>query len=169
MSTLLQSNYSEFEYSTNASITQMPMWFWVIYGLILIFMIASLWRVYTKCGEPGWACIVPIFNMYAMCRMVKKPEYFKYILGAFGGYILGFVLIASGVGLGGIVLAISAIALLVVAIMLYHALSLAFGQGAGFTVGLILLGFIFIPMLAWGNYQYVLNNDNSKSGDLLDA
>jgi len=170
MSTLLQSNYSEFEYSTNASITQIPMWFWVIYGFLVVLMIASLWRVYTKCGEPGWACIIPIFNIYVMCRMVKKPEYFKYLLGGFAGYILGFIIMASGPAfLGGIVVAISAIALLVFSIMLYNELSKAFGQGTGFTIGLIFLSFIFIPLLAWGNYHYVLNNDSSKSGDLLDA
>jgi hypothetical protein len=38
--------------------------------------------------------------------------------------------------------------------MTWHAISTNFGKGVGFTVGLIFLGGIFIPTLAWGDAQY---------------
>ena len=48
----------------------------------------------------------------------------------------------------------------VVIIMIYHNLSLSFGKGAGFTVGLILLGIVFLPLLAFGDAEYVGTNGN---------
>jgi len=38
---------------------------------------------------------------------------------------------------------------------MYHGLSKSFGKGAGFTVGLVLLGFIFVPILGFGRAQYI--------------
>ena len=30
---------------------------------IIIFIIASMWRVFTKAGQPGWAVLIPIYNV----------------------------------------------------------------------------------------------------------
>ena len=35
-----------------------------------------------------------------------------------------------------------------------HDISKSFGHDIGFTLGLILLGGIFIPILSWGDSQY---------------
>jgi hypothetical protein len=43
---------------------------------------------------------------------------------------------------------------IVIAIIAMVGLARNFGKGNGFAVGLILLGFIFIPILAWGDAQY---------------
>lgn len=43
---------------------------------------------------------------------------------------------------------------IVIAIIAMVGLARNFGKGTGFAVGLILLGFIFIPILAWGDAQY---------------
>jgi hypothetical protein len=136
---------------------------------IIVFVIACQWRVYTKCGEPGWSCIIPIYNMYVMCKMVKRPELFKYFIIAFAIYFAGAIAMAMSPVIGGLLVTVGAIGLLVITIMIYNALSAAFGQGAGFTVGLILLSIVFMALLAFGNYNYVLNNENSVSGDMLDA
>ena len=39
-------------------------------------------------------------------------------------------------------------------IMMYDALAKSFGKTSGFTVGLIFLGFIFLPILAFGDAKY---------------
>jgi hypothetical protein len=44
---------------------------------------------------------------------------------------------------------------IVLAIIVYHNLSLSFGKTAGFTVGLVLLSFIFFPILAFGDAKYL--------------
>jgi Ca2+-transporting ATPase len=38
-------------------------------------MIASMWKVFTKANQPGWAAIVPIYNMLVMLEVAKKPTW----------------------------------------------------------------------------------------------
>ena len=40
---------------------------------IIIFIIASMWRVFTKAGQPGWAVFIPIYNVYVLCMVAGKP------------------------------------------------------------------------------------------------
>ena len=35
---------------------------------IAILMIAAMWKVFSKAGQPGWAVIIPIYNIYIMCK-----------------------------------------------------------------------------------------------------
>lgn len=148
---------------------QIPSWFWPVWGVLMIFFIACMWRIYTKCKEPGWAALVPIYNLFVMCRMVRKPRIFTFMVIGMVIYFLGFFLMAGGNSLGIPLTIIAGIGLLVLGIMLYHGLSQAFGQGAGFTVGLILLSVVFIPLLAFGNYEYVLDKAPAAGGEVLDA
>lgn len=91
---------------------------------ILILMIASLWKLFTKAGKPGWASIIPIYNVIVMLQIVNKPLWL---------IILFFVPIANWI----------------IGILLCYWLALAFGKGIGYTVGLIFLPFIFYPLLAF--------------------
>jgi arginine exporter protein ArgO len=112
--------------------------------LIVALMIASQWKVFEKAGQPGWACLVPIYNIYIMVQIAKKPmSYFWLIL---------FVPIAN----------------IVFAIMLINGISKAFGKTEGFTAGLIFLGIVFWPILAFGDAKYQLGEATS-SEDLLDS
>jgi uncharacterized membrane protein YoaK (UPF0700 family) len=54
-----------------------------------------------------------------------------------------------------VILALIPIVNFVVLIIIWHQLSLSFGKDGLYTVGLILLGIIFLPMLAFGNARYV--------------
>jgi hypothetical protein len=149
----------------------------VLYIAVIAVMLIAMWRIYTKCGQPGWACLIPIYNYYIFAKMVGKPKLFTYILLAMGGYILGAIITGIGAGagiaalavVGGIVIFASAVVLIIFGIQLIHGLSTAFGQTAGFTVGLILLGIIFYPMLAFGNYTYQLGAAASGDNTTLDA
>jgi hypothetical protein len=100
------------------------------YLVIVILMIAAMWKVFTKAGKPGWAAIVPIYNFIVLLEIVGKPAWW---------FLLMLIPCVN----------------LVVLIMIYHRLSLSFGKDVGFTIGLILLGFIFMPILAFGDAQYV--------------
>lgn len=100
-----------------------------LYLGFIILMIVSMWKVYEKAGKPGWASIIPIYNLIVMLEIVRKPVWW-------------------------IILLLIPIVNIIFAIIVVHRTSRSFGQGAGFTVGLILLGFIFYPMLAFGEYQY---------------
>ncbi len=41
--------------------------------IFVLLLIASLWRIFTKAGQPGWAAIVPIYNIYVLLQIVGRP------------------------------------------------------------------------------------------------
>lgn len=97
---------------------------------VAIFMIASVWKVFTKAGKPGWASIVPIYNLVVILEIAGKPLWW---------FILFLVPLVN----------------IVVAFMTYISLAERFGKGAGFGIGLALLGPIFFPILGFGSAQYL--------------
>ena len=102
----------------------------VIYLAIIVLIIASMWTIFSKAGKPGWASIVPIYNLIVLLEIVGKPWWW-------------------------LLLMLIPIVNIVILIIVWHNLSLSFGKGGGFTVGLILLGIIFLPILAFGDAKYV--------------
>lgn len=119
----------EYESVDNSGLMAMFGTLMVIYGVMLIIMIVSLWKIFTKAGKPGWAAIVPIYNLIVWLEIVGKPVWWIILL------LIPFVNV-------------------VIAIMLTHQLSLAFGQGIGMTLLMIFLPFIGYPMLAFGSATY---------------
>lgn len=102
-----------------------------IVGLAIVaFLIVSYWRLYTKAGQPGWAALIPFYNVYVLIKLVGRPGWW---LAMF------FVPLAN----------------IVFAIMLMVDLAKAFGKGGGYAVLLILLPYIGIPILAFGQARYV--------------
>ncbi|MDX9881342.1 MAG: DUF5684 domain-containing protein [Prolixibacteraceae bacterium] len=97
---------------------------------IAILVIISLWKIFEKAGKPGWACIIPIYNFIVLLEIVGKPWWWLLL------YLIPIVNI-------------------VLAVWVINLLSKSFGKTEGFTIGLILLGFIFFPILGLGEAQYV--------------
>jgi hypothetical protein len=111
------------------SSAQMPIFPLLIMGIVSLFLVASMWKVFTKAGEPGWASIVPIYNIIVLLKIAQKP-----------GWWLVLMLIPGVNAIVGIILALS--------------LAKSFGRGAGFGVGLAFLPMIFYPVLAFGDSRY---------------
>ena len=105
-------------------------------AVIALFAIIVGWKVFTKAGQPGWAVLVPIYNLYVYTQIVKRP----------GWWILLYF--------ASVIPVVGSLAVLVVSIMDTIRLAKVFGKGAGFGVGLILLGVIFYPILAFGDSNY---------------
>ena len=101
----------------------------LIFAAIGVFIIACYWKIFTKADKPGWACLVPIYNIIIFLQIINKPWWW---------------LLLMCIPLVNIVIYIMAI----------HRLSLSFGKGAGFTLGLIFVGIVFIPILAFDNSTY---------------
>ena len=40
---------------------------------IFVVVIAAGWKVFEKADQPGWAIIIPIFNIYIMLKIVGRP------------------------------------------------------------------------------------------------
>ncbi|MCP5488735.1 MAG: signal peptidase I [Verrucomicrobia bacterium] len=100
-----------------------------IYVAIIALVVASMWMVFTKAGKPGWAAIVPIYNMIVLLEIAGKPLWWVLLL---------FVPFVN----------------FVVSILVYINLAKAFGKGGGFAAGLILLPIIFFPILGFGSAEY---------------
>lgn len=98
-------------------------------ALIVLFVIAW-WKIYAKAGRPGWAIFVPVYSII---------EFFNVTWGS-GIYFL-FLLI-PGINV-------------LLAILTIQKLSEAFGYGFGYTLGLIFLPYVFLPMLAFGKAKHV--------------
>ncbi len=97
---------------------------------LAVFLIAAQWKVYQKAGQPGWACITPIYNTYVLLKIVGKPGWWLLLM------LVPFVNI-------------------VFAIWMTNLLSKSFGKDVGFTLGLIFLSPIFIPILGFGSARYI--------------
>src|SRR5450759_4419468 len=102
----------------------------VIIGLLVaLLIIVAMWKVFTKAGQPGWASIIPIYNLYIWCKIVGRPWWWILLM------LIPFVNF-------------------IVAIILCIDMAKSFGKGAGFGIGLALLGIIFWPILGFGSAQY---------------
>jgi hypothetical protein len=96
-----------------------------------------LWKVFTKAGQPGWAVLIPIYNLIVLLRIAGLAWYW-----VFAPLIV-------------LIPVLGAIAYLVLAVMGIHRISTRFGQGVGFTIGLTLLGPIFWLILGFGSSKYI--------------
>ncbi|MBN2020461.1 MAG: hypothetical protein JW749_09575 [Sedimentisphaerales bacterium] len=105
--------------------------FWVV---VLIVEIGAFWTLFKKAGQPGWAILIPIYNLYVMLKIADKPGWWIVLL---------FVPIVNIVWS------------LVMTILMCVSIATNFGKGTGFAIGLIFLPFIFIPILAFGNANYL--------------
>ena len=103
---------------------------------IVLIAIVAIWRVFTKAGQPGWAVLIPFYNIYVYSQVVKRPGWWM---------LLYFASIIPVVG---------SLAVLFVSIIDNLRLAKLFGKSSGFGVGIILLGVVFLPILAFGDADY---------------
>ena len=97
---------------------------------ITVLLIASMWKVFERAGEHGWAVLVPFYNLYVLCKVAGMSGW--WVLVAFIPFVNIIFMFVNSVRIAE-----------------------RFGRGVGFGIGLALLPFIFWPMLAWGDAQPV--------------
>src|SRR3989339_1537982 len=111
----------------------------MIVMMFLLLILAANWRIYSKAGYPGWASIVPIYNIYILVKIAGKPVWWM---------LLMFIPIVS----------------IVIFIVINIGIAQNFGKGIGYGLGLTFLPLIFVPLLGFGNAQYI---SNQKVGNPL--
>ena len=94
---------------------------------VLIF--AGFWKTFEKAGEPGWASIIPIYNLYVLVRISGN---------AWWWFVLFFIPVIN----------------LVATLKISIDVAKKFNRGILFGLGLTFLSFIFAPLLGFGDYQY---------------
>jgi len=111
------------------------------FGMILlagyVVVLIGMWKVFTKAGQPGWAVLIPVYNIIVLLRVAGLPWYWVFAV---------FLPIIPILGV---------LAYMVLAVMCLHRISTRFGQGVGFTIGLTLLSPIFFLILGFGSSKYV--------------
>lgn len=97
--------------------------------LVWLLMVAGMWAMFTKAGQPGWAAIIPIYNIYILFKLADKS-----------GWWLLLLLIP--------------IVNLIVLFIVMSTVAEKFGKGFLFTLGMMFLPFIFYPILGFGSSTY---------------
>ncbi len=101
----------------------------IIQLAIVAFFLAVMWKIFEKAGKPGWAAIIPIYNIIVLLQIVGRPIWW-------------------------ILLLLIPVVNVVVGFLLALDLSRSFGHDLAFALGLFFLGFIFYPVLAFGSDTY---------------
>ncbi|HAD22274.1 MAG TPA: signal peptidase I [Opitutae bacterium] len=103
---------------------------------ICAVLIVAYWRIFSKAEQPGWAILIPFYNLYVYTQIIKRPGWWMLL------YLLGAVPFIGALG--------------VAFLFLIDSLRLAkvFGRSTEFGVGLFFLNIIFICILAFGKSEY---------------
>ena len=146
-------------------------------GMITVFMIVfyiitviATWKIFKKAGEPGWKCLIPIYNYYIMYKIVGMKNWFWWMIGisicagimfavdGYNPYVMTDEQIANfNYGAHPMTL-IATIMLCVVAIYVSVVYawrtSKVFGHGVGYFIGLLFFQPIFWLILGFDNSKY---------------
>jgi hypothetical protein len=95
-----------------------------------LLVVASMWRLFSKAGEAGWKSLVPFLGAFVYLKITGRPAWWFLLL------LIPVINIIPG-------------------IVTCFDLARVFGKGPGFGFGILMLGPIFIPLLAFGSARYV--------------
>lgn len=102
---------------------------WIVIIALIVVQLAAWWRVFEKAGQPGWAAIIPIYNLVVLMRVAGKPLWW-------------------------IILLLIPLVNIIIWIIVSVAVANNFGKGTLFGIGLFLFSFIFYAILGFGDAQY---------------
>ncbi len=99
--------------------------------IIAVIQIASLWKLFTMAGKPGWAVLIPIYNIIVLLEIVGRPLWW-------------------------IILMLIPCVNIVVTFIVYIDFAKSYGKDTVWGILLVLFGVIFLPILAFSSStQYV--------------
>ncbi|MCB0537967.1 MAG: DUF5684 domain-containing protein [Chitinophagales bacterium] len=127
----------------NTGVVMVFLIFLIVFLPIVVLLIASMWKVFKKAGYEGWECIIPFYNYYVMAKIAGKPGWWVLLL------LIPYISI-------------------IFHIIISIELAKKFGKSALFGVGLIMLSFIFWPILGFGDAQYLEKRELSIEDNLVE-
>lgn len=102
----------------------------LICGIIGLVMIIAMWKLFSKAGRPGWAAIIPIYNVIVMLDIAGYDWWYMLLL-------------------------LIPIVNIVVLFKVYIGIAENFGKSTGFGVAMVFFSVICMPMLAFGSAEYI--------------
>jgi len=98
--------------------------------IVAVLGVAALREILIKAGRPGWAALVPVYDLVELLRVAGRPWWWLFLL---------LVPVANAVPF----------------LFLCFDLARAFGRGRLFALGLLVLAPAFQLILAYGGGRYV--------------
>ena len=97
--------------------------------VVCLVMLVAEWKIYTKAGKPGWAVIIPIYNLWVLYDIIcgRGTAMFRLLIPLYNIYW---------------------------AIKTQIKLAHAYGKSTGFGIGLLFLPIIFYCILGFGSAEY---------------
>lgn len=127
----------------NTGVVMMFLIFLIVFIPIIVFLIAAMWKAFKKAGHEGWECIVPFYNYYIMTKIAGKEGWWTILMCIPYINIIALIVISLGIAKN-------------------------FNKSTGFGIGLALLGFIFWPILGFGDAQYIGKRELSIEDNLVE-
>jgi hypothetical protein len=103
--------------------------FYLITFALSIVAVIGMWKTFVKAGKPGWACLVPIYNIIILLEIAEKELWWIVLL---------FIPVAN----------------IVIHFLVDIAVAEKFGKSSGFGVLMALFPWIGFPILGFGEAQY---------------
>ena len=132
----------DYNYSYNVNGGAAVFWSLLVIAFYVIVII-GLWRTFTKAGHPGWAAIIPFYNLWIWIKIADKPASWFWIMLV--GALLAWIPI-----IGWLLM----IAIWVMSLFLALNVAKNFGQGTGFGILLWIFPGIMYLVLGFGSFQY---------------
>lgn len=129
---------------------------WLLVVAYFVISIIANWKIFTKAGQPGWAAIVPFYKQYIE---------FKIYWG--NGWLFLVPIVLTALAFVPLLGQLLILANLVITVVTQYKKAVSFGQGVGFTIGLVLVNPIFNMILGFGQYQYLGVPQDGYSYDQL--
>ena len=111
--------------------------FMFVFALVGLVVLVGMWKTFSKAGQPGWAAIIPVYNLVVLFRVAGQSGWLALT------FLLNFIPVIGGLAWLGIV------------IWNHVNVSKRFGHGVGFALGLVFLAPIFWLILGFGSSKYV--------------
>jgi hypothetical protein len=114
--------------------SKMPLYFLGVMAGLMLFVVVSMYVVFSKAGQPGWAIFVPFYNSWVYAEVGDRPGWMGLLMN-----------ISSAIPYIGWVVG------LVLSVYISIGVAAAFDRGILFGAGLAFLPFIFFPILAFAS------------------
>ncbi len=103
--------------------------FTLIEILAISLVFTAYWRLFEKADKPGWAAVVPIYNVIVLLDLVERPRWWA---------IFFFIPLAN----------------IIISVIVHVELAERFGKHPLFGLGMALFPVIFVPILGFGKATY---------------
>lgn len=121
----------------------------LVVAVMVVLTVIGQWKTAKKLGGKGWSQVIPVYRDYEMARAAGCAVEMTVAYTALGGIcLLGQVF--SGNEAMGMLAGFAFIPTVVLGILVARQVARRFGKGAGFTAGLVLVPYVFYPILGLG-------------------